>query len=201
MQITSFQQPSSTVTINAGKGVTWNLSGADISIHGDWRLIFRVILRVRDDGSFDASVSNVSISVSVTLGATPAGEPTISSTGCTCHIDRLEICLRGGASWLYNIFLESVEKHLRNNLERKICKAAQNAVNTDAARELATIPVKVPLGHDKHLLLDYRLVSRRRSHQATWSRSTRVSSSPPNTRRRRLRSSRPLCRRRRPSTA
>jgi len=53
----------------------------------------------------------------------------------------------------------SVERSLRSNLQEKICEAAQNAVNTDVAHELATLPVKVPLGHDKKWLLDYRLVS------------------------------------------
>ena len=126
-------------------------------MHGDWRVKYKHFLK--DHGSFDASASGASISVSVTIGATAAGEPTVRSTGCTCHIDHVNIRLHGGASWLYNLFMGSVEGPLRNNLQRKICDAAQNAVNTDVARELATLPVKVPLGHDKQWLLDYRLVS------------------------------------------
>ena len=114
---------------------------------------------VRDHGSFDASASGASISVSVTLGATSAGEPTIRTTGCTCHIDHVSIRLHGGASWLYNLFMGSVERPLRDNLQRKICEAARNAVDADGARELATLPVKVPLGADKRWLLDYRLVA------------------------------------------
>jgi len=53
----------------------------------------------------------------------------------------------------------SVERPLRNNLQGKICEGAQKAVNTDVAQELATLPVKIPLGHGKQWLLDYRLVS------------------------------------------
>ena len=52
-----------------------------------------------------------------------------------------------------------VERPLRDNLQRKICEAAQTAINSDAARELATLPVKVPIGRDNQWLLDYRLVS------------------------------------------
>ena len=159
MQVRSFQPPSTSVTVSRTGGLTWSLSGAGISLHGDWRLKYHIIFPVSDHGSFDASASGASISVSVTLGATAAGEPTIRTTGCTCHIDRLKIRLHGGASWLYNLFMGSVERKMRDNLQRKICEAAQNAVNTDVARELATLPVKVPLGHDKQWLLDYRLVS------------------------------------------
>jgi len=157
--VTSFQPPSTSVTVNPGRGLTWSLSGASISLHGDWRIKYRVVFPVSDSGSFDASVSGASISVSVTLGATATGEPTIRATGCTCHIDRVSIHLHGGASWLYNLFIGAVERPLRDNLQKKICEAAQDAINTDAARELATLPVKVPIGHDKQWLLDYRLVS------------------------------------------
>jgi len=159
VQVRSFQQPSTEVTLSRSGGLTWSLSGAGISLHGDWRLKYRVIFPVSDHGSFVASASGASISVSVTLGATAAGEPTISTTRCTCHIDRLRIHLYGGASWLYNLFMGFVEGSLRDNLQQKICEAAQNTVNTDVARELATLLVKVPLGRDKQWLLDYRLVS------------------------------------------
>jgi len=114
---------------------------------------------IRDHGNFDASASGASVSVSVILGATAGGQPTIRSTGCTCHINDVGIRLHGGASWLYNLFRDKVARSLRDSLQRKVCEAAQNAVNTNVAGELATLPVKVPLGHDKQWLLDYRLVS------------------------------------------
>ena len=157
--MSSFQQPSTAVTVNPGRGLTWSLSGAAISVHGDWHIKYRVIFTIRGHGSFDARVSGVSISVSLTIGHTATGKPTIRTTGCTCHIDRVRIHLHGGASWLYNLFMGSVERPLRDKLQRKICEAAQNAINTDAAREVATMPIKVPLGHGKHWLFDCRLVS------------------------------------------
>jgi len=128
VQVTSFQQPSASVAVNPGKGLTWSLSGAGVSLHGDWHVKYHHF--IRDHGSFDASVSGASISVSVTLGASATGEPTIRTTSCTCHIDRARIRLHGGASWLYNLFMGSVEHPLRDNLQRKICEAAQNAINT-----------------------------------------------------------------------
>jgi len=55
----------------------------------------------------------------------------------------VHIRLHGGASWLYNLFMGAVERPLRDNIQRKVCEAAESAINTDAARELATLPVKV----------------------------------------------------------
>jgi len=155
--VTGFQPPTTSVSVNPGRGLTWSLSGAGVSVHGDWSVRYHHF--IRDHGSFDASASGASISVSVTLDVTSSGEPTIRSTGCSCHIDHVSIRLHGGASWLYNLFRSLVERPMRENLQRKVCEAAQNAVNTDAARELATLPVRVALGRDKRWLLDYRLVS------------------------------------------
>ena len=157
--MTSFQQPSTVVTVNPDRGLTWSLSGAGISLHGDWRVKYRVVFKISDHGSFHASASGASISVSATLGSTASGEPTIRATRCTCRIDRLRIHLHGGASWLYNLFMVFVEGGVRDNLQVKICDAAKDAVNSDAARELATLPMMVPLSSDKQWMLDYRLVS------------------------------------------
>lgn len=158
-QVTSFQRPSTSLTVNPGRGLTWSLTGAGISLHGNWRIKYRVVFPVSNSGSFDASVSGASVSVSVTLGASADGEPTIRTSGCTCHIDRVHIHLHGGASWLYDLFMGSVERRLRDNLQSKICDAAQTAVNTDVAGELATMPVRTPLGGRKDWVLDYRLVA------------------------------------------
>jgi len=158
MQITSFHQPSTEVTVNPDRDLTWSLSVAGISLHGDWRMNWRIILKITDHGSFDASASGASISLSVTLGKSAAGEPTIRTTGCTCHIDRLRIRLHGGASWLYNFFMRFVEGEVRDRVEGLICENAQNAVNKDWARELAALSMEVPLDPDRQWLLDYRMV-------------------------------------------
>jgi len=156
-QVTGFNQPSTSVTVNPNTGLTWTLSGAALSVHGDWHIKKKHFFS--DHGSFDASASVSSLSVSVTLGASTAGEPTMRTTGCSCNIHDVSIHLHGGASWLYNLFMDLVKRPLQNNLQKKVCDAAQTAINTDAARELATLPMRLPLGSRKHWLLDYRLVS------------------------------------------
>ena len=158
VQITSFYQPSTEVTVNPDRGLTWSLSVAGISLHGDWRIHWGTILEITDHGSFDASASGASISLSVSLGKSATGEPTIRSTGCTCHIDRLRIRLHGGASWLYNFFMRFVEGEVRDRVQGLICENAQHAVNNDWARELAALPMEVPLDPDRRWLLDYRMV-------------------------------------------
>jgi lipopolysaccharide-binding protein len=158
IRLTSFQPPSTSVTVNPGSGITWSLSGAALSIHGDWHYKYRLgFIQIQDSGSFDGSGSGISISVSVAIGASSTGQPTISSNACSCVVNQLDIKIHGGASFFYNLFMGSVENPIRKNLQGKICDAARDAINTNAARELATLQLKVLI--EKEWLLDYSLVS------------------------------------------
>jgi lipopolysaccharide-binding protein len=158
MKVTQFQPPASTVTINPGSGFTWSLTGATISIHGDWHYKYKLgFIVIEDSGSFDATASGTTISASVAIGASATGEPTISATGSSCHIDQLKLDIHGGASWLYDLFIGFVEDPIRNSLQGQISNTIRDAINHDAARELATLQVKVVIEND--WLLDYSLVS------------------------------------------
>jgi lipopolysaccharide-binding protein len=146
------------VNVNAGSGLSLALIRAAVSIHGDWSYRYRLgFIDIRDSGSFDVQVSQLSLSVTVTLGSSSVGVPTIQSTGCSCHINHLDIQLHGGASWLYDLFISSIEGSLKSNLENKLCEAARHAIDVDAASELSTLEVQTLI--DRQWLLDYRLVS------------------------------------------
>jgi len=158
VQVTSFQKPSTSLTVNTGSGLSWSVSGTSLSVHGDWHYKYRLgFIDIRDSGSFDVDVSGVSMSVTVTLGASETGEPTIRSTDCSCNINDLSIHLHGGASWFYDLFVGFVSDPLRRDVQRKLCEAARNAIDRDAARELSTLQVQVVIDHQ--WLLDYRLIS------------------------------------------
>ena len=158
LKVSSFVPPGSAVTVNPGRGLSWTLVNAAISISGSWRYKYRAgIITLSDHGSFDASASGVSVSASVTLGASATGEPTIAATGCNCRVGSLRIRTHGGASWLYNLFIDKVERPLRATMQLKICDAAASAINVEAVRELATLKVKVVIGGQ--WLIDYRLVA------------------------------------------
>ena len=83
-----------------------SLSEGRLSASGNWRYRYKkAFIKIRDSGSFTASASGISISVSVTLGVNSDGGPTVSATDCHCSIGDVSFRLKGGASWLYNIFL------------------------------------------------------------------------------------------------
>jgi len=120
------------------------VSNAAISLRGNWHYKYRWgFVDIRDSGSFDGEVSGVSVSVSVTLGVDAAGRPTIASSGCNSQVQNIHISVHGGASWLYNLFIDKVVQPVRGELERLICEEARKAIDGDASRELATLPIQV----------------------------------------------------------
>jgi lipopolysaccharide-binding protein len=158
IRVTNFIKPGTTVSINPDQGLTWRLSNAGVSVHGNWHYKYRLLfIVIQDSGSFDGDVSGASLTESITLGQDPTGHPTIASTGCQCNINSVSIRLHGGASWLYNLFIGNVEGPLRNSLQSQICTAAQNAINQNARQQLATLPIEFTI--DNKWLFDYRLTS------------------------------------------
>ena len=158
IKVTDFVRPSSSVVLNPGSGLSWRLDGARLSLHGDWRYRYkRRFLRVRDHGSFDASLTIASTTVTVSVSMdTSSGRPTVASVDCSCTIDAVEMRVHGGASWLYGLFMGSVERPLKEQLQRLVCQEARKAVDVDSRSELDKLQVRVPVGES--WLFDYRLV-------------------------------------------
>lgn len=134
------------------------MTGVGLSLHGDWRYRYkRRFLRIRDHGSFDASLTASSSTVTVSLSMdTSSGRPTVTSVSCSCTIDAIEMRVHGGASWLYNLFVGSVERPLKEELQRMVCEEARKAVDVDGRAELDKLQVRIPVGES--WLFDYRLV-------------------------------------------
>jgi len=133
-----------TISRDTGSGLTWSVSNADISLHGDWHYKYRLtFIDITDSGRFDGDVSGVSVSVSVVLGVDGAGRPTIRSSECNSQVQKVHMSVQGGADWLYNLFIDEVIKPVREDLEILICEEARKAIDGDANRELSTLPIQV----------------------------------------------------------
>jgi len=134
--------------INAGSGLTWSVSNAAISLHGDWHYEYGWgIVNIKDAGDFEGDVSDVSVSVSVTLGVDETGRPTIATSGCSSQLGNINITVNGGASWLYTFLINNVMHLVRGNLETLVCVSACQAIDENASRELSTLPVQVGNEH------------------------------------------------------
>ncbi|XP_072370669.1 bactericidal permeability-increasing protein-like [Scyliorhinus torazame] len=153
MHISAFSLPTSAVGFYAGTGIKLSIDNAYIHITGHWRVKY---LFISDSGSFDLSVSGLSISEVIGMTRDDTGRPAVHSAGCTANVGSLDITFHGGASWLYNLFSSSLEDPIRSSLNREICPKVSDAVN-GLERHLKTI--KISSHVDKYAEIEYSLVN------------------------------------------
>lgn len=159
MHVTEFSFPNATISTKNNVGVTVAGTGLQISIHGGWKYSIHSIVPVKDHGSFEATISSISLSVTIEIGVDKSGRPTVHSSPSDCkfHTGDVKVDLHGGASWLYNLFDHTIEHAIRDSLNDKVCNIVLKEVNTDLAKEVATLKVLAPITANAEI--DYSLVS------------------------------------------
>uniref|UniRef100_A0A3P8VE24 Bactericidal permeability-increasing protein n=1 Tax=Cynoglossus semilaevis TaxID=244447 RepID=A0A3P8VE24_CYNSE len=154
MNIVDVGLPKSAVTPVAGTGIKLSIGDAFIHLHGNWRVKYLRV--IKDSGSFDLSVNALAISTSIAIHSDETGRPTVSSVSCEAHVGSVSVKFHGGASWLYNLFTNFIDKALRNTLEKQICPLVADAVS-DMNPHLKTLNVIAKV--DKYTEIEYSMVT------------------------------------------
>lgn len=153
MHIVNVGLPSSTVNLVPGGGVTLAISNAFINLRGNWRV--KYLRRIRDSGSFELNVNQLSVSATMAVSSDPTGRPNVSSTSCTAAVGSARVKFRGGASWLYNLFSKYIDRALRKAMEKQICPLVTKAIS-DVNPHLKTLNVLAEV--DKYAEVEYSMV-------------------------------------------
>ncbi|KAL4655897.1 bactericidal permeability-increasing protein-like [Arapaima gigas] len=153
MHITNLGLPASSLGLVPGSGLSLSISNAFINLNGHWHVKYLKI--IKDSGSFDLSVSALTISVIIGVKSDETGRPSVSSANCTASVGHVSIKFHGGASWLYNLFSSFIDKALRHALQEQICPLVQNAVS-EINPHLKTMNVLAQV--DKYAEIEYSLV-------------------------------------------
>lgn len=151
--IKSVGLPTSSVNLVAGTGVKMSITGAFISVRGNWRVKY---LFIRDSGSFDLDVRDLSISATIAIGRDATGHPTVSGANCAANVGSARVKFHRGASWLYNLFSKYINRALRKAMEKQICPLVTKAIS-DMNPRLQTLNVLAKV--DKHAEIEYSMVS------------------------------------------
>lgn len=154
MQIVDVGLPKSAVDLVPGTGVRLSIGNAFISLHGNWRVKYLRI--IKDSGSFDLKVSALTVTTSIAIKSDETGRPTVSSVNCAANVGSASIKFHGGASWLYNLFKNFIDKALRNALQEQICPLVADAVS-DLNPQLKTLNVVAKV--DQYAEIEYSMVS------------------------------------------
>uniref|UniRef100_A0A673H6D8 Bactericidal permeability-increasing protein n=1 Tax=Sinocyclocheilus rhinocerous TaxID=307959 RepID=A0A673H6D8_9TELE len=118
MQIVNLGLPKSALALVPDTGVILSIGNAYINLHGNWRVKYLRI--IKDSGSFDLAVSELTISTTVAVTSDDTGRPTVSMTNCAATVGSVNVKFHGGASWLYNLFSSFINKALRNALQKQV---------------------------------------------------------------------------------
>ncbi|XP_060766276.1 bactericidal permeability-increasing protein-like isoform X2 [Neoarius graeffei] len=153
IQILNLGLPKSAVGLVPGTGVSLYIGDAYIKLHGNWRVKYLKI--VKDSGSFDLSVSGLSISATIGVKSDDTGRPTVSCANCAASVGNVNIKFHGGASWLYNLFKDHIDKALRSALQKQICSLVPEAID-EMNPYLKTLNVLARV--DKYAEIEYSMV-------------------------------------------
>ncbi|XP_075951871.1 bactericidal permeability-increasing protein [Anarhichas minor] len=154
LQIVEVGLPTSALDMVPGTGVRLSISQAFLRLHGNWRVKYLRI--IKDSGSFDLSVSDLTITMSIAIKSDETGHPAVSTVDCAATVGSASIKFHGGASWLYNLFKKFIDKALRNALQKQICPLVADAVS-DLNPQLKTLNVVAKV--DQFAEIEYFMVS------------------------------------------
>ncbi|KAK3757658.1 hypothetical protein RRG08_000170 [Elysia crispata] len=159
IQLTDLAPPGSAISLVPGtNGISWALSNFGITVHAEWRVKYKKgVVKISTSGSFDVSVTGMSVAETAGFGIDGTGRPSIASKGCSCSIGSVKVSFHGGTAFILNLFRHTIEKKMRELLPPKVCDAVVKVINNDAERSLASMVVTVDLA--KRFLVDYRLVA------------------------------------------
>lgn len=146
----------SSSTVQPGEnGLVFTVSDANASLSMNWSYKYGSLIVISDKGT--ASVQVESMNISLTLnGKNQEGNLNLSISDCGCKVNDISIKLNGGASWLYQGFVEVFEKKIRSAIEDAITKQIQNII-TDLNPLLQTIPKEIQV--DKISSINVTLVN------------------------------------------
>uniref|UniRef100_A0A3B4ANV0 Bactericidal permeability-increasing protein n=1 Tax=Periophthalmus magnuspinnatus TaxID=409849 RepID=A0A3B4ANV0_9GOBI len=116
MHIINVGLPQSAVSLVPGAGIKLSIGNAYLSLNGNWRV--KYLKFIKDSGSFDLSVSGLSITTTVAVNSDETGRPTVTGNNCVNSQSDNSVLLL--SSWLYNLFKDFIAKALRSALEKQV---------------------------------------------------------------------------------
>ncbi|KAK7119704.1 hypothetical protein R3I94_021510 [Phoxinus phoxinus] len=153
MQIVNLGLPKSALGLVPDTGVMLSIGDAYINLHGNWRVKYLRI--IKDSGTFDLAVSELTISTTIAVMSDDTGRPTVSMTNCAATVGSVNVKFHGGASWLYNLFSSFINKALRNALQKQICPLVADSI-AEMNPHLKTLNVLAKV--DQYAEIDYSMV-------------------------------------------
>jgi len=146
---------SSSVTLLPNQGLTLALTGVSCHVGLDWKYKKKSWPHISDHGSADVDVA---LSAAVQLQVTESnGRPVLNVLQDAVSIGELKIHLHGGASWLYQIFINIFSHQIKDAISKALTSAITQNIDKGLNKALSTLPISEPIS--KHAEINFELVS------------------------------------------
>lgn len=145
-----FPEPSVQFYTNA-TGFKTSILGLNVALSGGWMTHYGLI---HDGGTFDMAVLGVDVSSVVELGKDPNGHLSITSINCEAQIADVHLQFHGGASVIFQPFVEHFKGRIIGEMEEKICPYVEESI---ANLEYHLQAMNVSFDVDQDITLDLPL--------------------------------------------
>ncbi|KAJ4793866.1 lipid-binding serum glycoprotein family protein [Rhynchospora pubera] len=127
-------------------GVEIVASGVTADMSMDWSYSYTVgWIKISDKGNASVRVEGMEVGLTMIMKSNN-GSLELTVSDLSCYIDKCIISLNGGASWLYQGFVNAFKNHIRSAVEKAIIQRV-----TDGSSKLNALLQKVP----KSISLDH----------------------------------------------
>ncbi|XP_014195169.1 lipopolysaccharide-binding protein [Haplochromis burtoni] len=108
-------------------GFKTTISDLSIAITGGWRTHFGLI---NDGGTFDMAIFNVDVTSVVQLGKEADGHLSVSSISCDAQVGDVDIEFHGGASFIFQPFVEHFKGRIRDEIQKRLCPGVEENIES-----------------------------------------------------------------------
>ncbi|XP_013857152.1 bactericidal permeability-increasing protein [Austrofundulus limnaeus] len=122
-------------------GVKTSIEGLSVALAGDWRTNFGLI---HDGGTFEMAIFSMSLTSVVQLGKDSDGHLSVSSLSCDAQVGDVDIQFHGGASWIFQPFVDHFKGHIVDMIQSQICPKVQEfIVSVESDLQAMSVSVNV----------------------------------------------------------
>jgi len=115
----------------------------------DWHYRKKSWPHVSDHGSADVDVSlSAAVEIQIT---TSNGRPVLNVLQDSVNIGELKIHLHGGASWLYQLFINIFSGDIKKAITKALTDAITQNIDKGLNKALATLPISENIGKDAQI--------------------------------------------------
>ncbi|XP_065059028.1 bactericidal permeability-increasing protein-like [Rhopilema esculentum] len=132
--------PKSNLTVSRSRGLTISAINATLSIHANWKYKQFGWPYISDSGSCNLEMKNILLGITLNVDTKDESKPKVRTNDAVLKIGNMKIKFFGGASWLYNIFADSITKDVRGTFERLVVNEVVSLINKEGNKYLAIFP-------------------------------------------------------------